>query len=90
MEHKLFCFWLDGFFKGLGEKDLADEKINLIRQQLLMAMSPAVTVTNWYDENGQPLNRPKKPDYYIGGSPPFIPMYDQYNEDGTKKERLIC
>ena len=59
MEHKLFCFWLDGFLKGLGEKDLADEKIDLIRQQLLMAMNPAVVVTNWYDENGQPLKRPK-------------------------------
>lgn len=76
MEHKLFTFWLDGFLKGVGDRALAENEVKIIRGELEKTMNPVVSV--------------KKPDYYIG-SPPFtVPMYDQYDENGKKKERLIC
>lgn len=75
MEYKLFTCWLDGFLKGVGERVLAENEVKLIRGELKRAMNPAILV--------------KKPDYYVG-YPNGVPMFDEYDENGIKKPRLIC
>lgn len=92
MSPENFVFWLQGFFEIGGGENLSPEQVQVIKDHLALVFNK-VTPNRSISGNQSWLpdtSAKSTPDYYIGSAPYLIPMWDEYNADGSKKERYVC